>query len=272
MRTIKVTPDFYDITREQYDAKLAARTINEKALYFVLEPNGHRTLYKGTQIVGAKLDELNETIDKLNAILQDAPEEFDTLVELATVLKQLKADIEAAEQQIADLQENKLNKIWADITEQTTTNLTDILVFNRGSNVYKTTVANLLAQVDTQLYLVVAELPTTGNPNKIYLVPSSDPETQNTLDEFIWVDNAWEKIGAVSVDLSNYFNKTEINSMLDTLETSKQDKLIAGENITIEDNVISAVGGYEPDNITIGLNTEQKLEVKNNLEIDGGFL
>lgn len=95
MRTIKVTPDFYDITREQYDAKLAARTINEKALYFVLEPNGHRTLYKGTQIVGAKLDELNETIDKLNAILQDAPEEFDTLVELATVLTQLKADIEA---------------------------------------------------------------------------------------------------------------------------------------------------------------------------------
>lgn len=93
MRTIKVTPDFYDNTREQYDAKLAARTINEKALYFVLEPNGHRTLYKGTQIVGAKLDELNETIDKLNAILQDAPEEFDTLVELATELTQLKADL-----------------------------------------------------------------------------------------------------------------------------------------------------------------------------------
>jgi hypothetical protein len=64
----------------------------------------------------------------------------------------------------------------------------------------------------------------------------------------------------------------EVNNLYNT----KQDKLIAGENITIEDNVISAVGGssggYEPDNITIGLNAEQKLEVKDNLEIDGGFL
>lgn len=67
-----------------------------------------------------------------------------------------------------------------------------------------------------------------------------------------------------------------ILSKLGELNEDKQDKLIAGENITIEDNVISAVGGsdggYEPDNITIGLNEENKLEVKDNLEIDGGFL
>jgi len=213
MRTIKVTPDFYDNTREQYDAKLAARTINEKALYFVLEPNGHRTLYKGTQIVGAKLDELNETIDKLNAILQDAPEEYDTLVELATVLTQLKADLQA----------NKLNKIWTDITEQTTTNLTDILVFNRGSNVYKTTIANLLQHITVvELFTVVTELPEAGLSNKIYLVPSSNPETQNTLDEFIWVDNAWEKIGAVSVDLSNYDTKSEVDGKITAHNTSSE--------------------------------------------------
>lgn len=69
---------------------------------------------------------------------------------------------------------------------------------------------------------------------------------------------------------------TVLDAKFDTLETSKQDRLVAGENITIEDNVISVVGGsgggYEPDNITIGLNAEQKLEVKNDLEIDGGFL
>ena len=45
------------------------------------------------------------------------------------------------------------------------------------------------------------------------------------MEEFIWVDNAWEKIGAVSVDLSNYFNKTEINSLL-------ADKVDKNANIT----------------------------------------
>ena len=175
-------------------------------------------------------------------------------------------------QQIANLQANKLNKIWADITEQTTTNLTDILVFNRGSNVYKTRIANLLEHITVvELFTVVAELPEAGLPNKIYLVPSSDPETQNTLDEFIWVNNDWEKIGAVSVDLSDYFNKTEINSMLG----GKQDKLVAGENITIDatTNVISARDiGNNPDGVTIVLNEENKLKVSEKLEIDGGFL
>ena len=69
--------------------------------------------------------------------------------------------------------------------------------------------------VDNEIFEVVSVLPTTGVVNKIYLVPSIDPKTQNTLDEFIWVDDAWEIIGSVSVDLSNYFTKTEINSMLD---------------------------------------------------------
>jgi len=112
------------------------------------------------------------------------------------------------------------------------------LVFNRGSNVYRTTIANLLAKVDNEIFEVVNPLPTTGVANKIYLVPSSDPETQNALDEYIWVDGAWEKIGAVSVDLSN---------MLD----GKQDKLVAGDNITIDENTntISASAEVDPSEI-----------------------
>ena len=69
-------------------------------------------------------------------------------------------------------------------------------------------------------------MPTTGVVNKIYLVPGSE-ETQNVLDEYIWVDNAWEKIGAVKVDLSNYFNKTEINSILES-KVDKNANITAG--------------------------------------------
>jgi|LSQX01.2.fsa_nt_gb hypothetical protein len=109
----------------------------------------------------------------------------------------------------------KLDKNFSVLPTQTNPLLTDFLVLNRGTTIQKVTLGDLLAQVDNEIFEVVSVLPTTGVANKIYLVPSSDPETQNTLDEFIWVDNAWEIIGTMSVDLSNYFNKTEINSMLD---------------------------------------------------------
>ena len=119
----------------------------------------------------------------------------------------------------------KLDKNFSALPAQTNPLLTDVLVLNRGTTAQKVTLGNLLAQVDKEIFEVVSVLPATGVANKIYLVSSSNPQTQNALDEFIWVDNAWEKIGAVSVDLSNYFNKTEINSLLN-------DKVDKNANIT----------------------------------------
>lgn len=109
----------------------------------------------------------------------------------------------------------KLDKDFSALPEQANPLLTDVLVLNRGTTAQKVMLGSLLAQVDDEIFQVVSSLPATGVANKIYLVPSSNPETQNVLDEFIWVDNDWEKIGAVSVDLSNYFNKSEINAMLE---------------------------------------------------------
>lgn len=66
--------------------------------------------------------------------------------------------------------------------------------------------------------------------------------------------------------------RLEIEGLWGSLE-DKQDKLTAGDNITIVDNVISTTGGsggYEPDNITIVLNQEDKLKVSKELIIDGG--
>ena len=108
----------------------------------------------------------------------------------------------------------KLDKDFSALPTQANPLLDDVLVLNRGTIAQKVTLGNLLAQVDKEIFKVVSVLPATGVANKIYLVSSSNPQTQNALDEFIWVDDAWEKIGSVSVDLSNYFNKTEINSLL----------------------------------------------------------
>ena len=51
-------------------------------------------------------------------------------------------------------------------------------------------------------------LPEEGASRTIYLVPSSDPETANMYDEYIWTEDGWEKIGSTDIDLSNYVDLT----------------------------------------------------------------
>lgn len=90
---------------------------------------------------------------------------------------------------------------------------------------------------------VVQSLPTTGETNTIYFVPILGGVNPDVYDEYMYINNAWEKIGNTSVDLSNYYNKTET----DTLLAGKQGTLTAGNNIDITNNVIKAVGyTYNP--------------------------
>lgn len=119
---------------------------------------------------------------------------------------------------------------------------------NNLANYYLKTQTYTQAEVDALIdaaingrFRKVNALPVTGEPNIIYLVPKADPETSDACDEYIWQDNAWELIGSTSIDLSgyvtdeeltialadyltisvfsttiaNYYNKTEIGTLLD---------------------------------------------------------
>lgn len=92
-------------------------------------------------------------------------------------------------------------------------------------------------------FIVVTELPTENiDETAIYLKPVEKPTGENKFEELIYVNGKWEDLGTpnVAVDLSNYYTKEESDEKL----LAKQDKLVAGDNITIsEDNVISASGG-----------------------------
>ena len=83
---------------------------------------------------------------------------------------------------------------------------------------------------------VVQTLTETGEANTIYFVPKAGSANPDVYDEYMYINNAWEKIGSTEVDLSNYYNKTEVEGLLN----GKQDKLTAGNNITINGNTISA--------------------------------
>ena len=63
------------------------------------------------------------------------------------------------------------------------------------------------AEISVQLFTIVDVLPIEGEKNKIYLVPSEN----GMFDEYFWNDNnKWDKIGEVTIDLSNYPNKQEV--------------------------------------------------------------
>ena len=58
---------------------------------------------------------------------------------------------------------------------------------------------------------IVDTLPSIGESNLIYLVPSSDTTENNIYNEFLYVNNHWEQIGAREFEL-NPINNSIIDS------------------------------------------------------------
>lgn len=59
---------------------------------------------------------------------------------------------------------------------------------------------------------IVTELPEEGNDHTLYLVLASEPGEDPWYQEYLWLDNEWEKIGTTSIDFENYYTKDEADS------------------------------------------------------------
>lgn len=74
------------------------------------------------------------------------------------------------------------------------------------------------AQVSTDIFILVDALPDTGVDNKIYLVPGEN----GVFSEYYWTGSSWDKLGDMSLDLSDYptfdqMNDTINNAIYDVL-------------------------------------------------------
>ena len=88
----------------------------------------------------------------------------------------------------------------------------------------KAEVNQLIAAVQQFTYQSVTTLPTASadTMNKIYLVPSTNPETKNVKDEYITIATtdqgtttySWEQIGSTTVDLSGYSTTEQMNAAI----------------------------------------------------------
>lgn len=141
----------------------------------------------------------------------------------------------------------------------------------------KTAINGLLEGISTLDIEVVTDLPSSDiSTSTIYLKLNASAGVNNIYDEYIYVNSQWEIIGSTAIDLSNYYNKGEVDSKLTdkaaasdlTAHTSntdihvtasdkstwsgKQDALVSGTNIkTINNESLLGSGN-------IALTTEEK--------------
>lgn len=103
----------------------------------------------------------------------------------------------------------------------------DLVNYYLKSETYtKTEVDNLIGQISTVSFEIVQTLPQTGQSNIIYLLANSGA-APNVYDEYVWINNAWEKIGSTAIDLSSYWTSTEGQSnSLTAITTAEIDEIV----------------------------------------------
>lgn len=132
-------------------------------------------------------------------------------------------DCEKLEKRVKDLEDTRLVQSDIKAGEHITVNYApdnnQVTIEADLSNYYtQTEVNNLISAISDFHIAVVDELPQSGEARTIYLVPKPAGYENNIRNEYIWVNGDWELIGDTAVDLSNYYNKTEIDNMLNGMQ------------------------------------------------------
>lgn len=138
------------------------------------------------------------------------------------------------------------NAIKESIIDSLDSTATDKALSANQGNILKTMIGNL-ANLRIE---VVTELPSTGEVNVIYLVKKAgtNPDVH---DEYIYVENTWEKIGNTEVDLSNYYTKEQVYSKSEVYTKTEVDELLSNSGFgdvsaeapfTTSDRVITSSG------------------------------
>ena len=75
---------------------------------------------------------------------------------------------------------------------------------------------------DLDLFEVVTELPTSDiKDNRLYLLINGESIESNNYDIYLYVNNDWEQLDGLEFDIGNFYNKTEMDTLLaDKVDTS----------------------------------------------------
>lgn len=131
-----------------------------------------------------------------------------------------------------------------------------------------------LGNLDTQIALVVNQLPTTDiKTNKIYLVRKNEPGQDNAYVEYVYINNSWEKLGEYtpSIDLSEYSLKSQTVSSAAFVANSGNTQLqltnANGSKSSVHVPIVETPGVSSSGQLTSGQNGF--MSVSDKVKLDG---
>lgn len=145
-----------------------------------------------------------------------------------------------------------------------TNTVNDLANYYAKSDTYsQTEINNLVSAIPKFAIAVAQQLPTEDiSTTTIYLVPS-DSESGDLYKEYIYVNNAWELLGIQKADLTNYYNKTEVDSLLSNKADSSTVSALStqvGTNTSNISTLTSQVGTNTSDISSLNTTVSNKAD------------
>lgn len=214
--------------------------------------------YKGTEeeynnaltIAPVAVDKINNadttpTKDSTNLVLSGGVKDA-----IDSLNSDFNADLATINSSITNLSDEIDNIVNVEIGDQLKSSIIDNLTSSDTEKALSARQGKILKELIDNLanlqITVVDTLPTTGESNIIYLVKKAGTGT-DIHDEYVYVEGNWEKIGTTDVDLTNYYTKTQVDSIKDTLDNKISNNTLSITNITTN-------GSITPENLKIQKN------------------
>lgn len=180
--------------------------------------------------------QIPEVVDKLKAIDSTPTEGSNNLVTSGGVkdaIDNLEASLSGSIENIIDVEIS--NQIKSSIVDNLLSDDVNKSLSAKQGKILKGIIDNL-ANIQ---FLVVDVLPSSDiKSNIIYLVKKKGSGT-DVHDEYIYIENNWEKIGDTSIDLTNYYTKEEVE---ERLSESGYGDVTAAAEFSTADRVITSNG------------------------------
>ena len=109
-----------------------------------------------------------------------------------------------------------------DVSAFITRLVNDLVNYYKKSETYsKAEIDGLVSAIPKFAIKVVNELPSQNiSETTVYLLTSQTQESGNLYTEYLYVGNKWELLGSQTVDLSDYYTKSQVDTLLSGLSVS----------------------------------------------------
>lgn len=183
--------------------------------------------------------DLVPTKDSVNLVLsggvKDAIDSLNTSID---------ADLETINNSITTINNNITNIVNTEISNQIKSSIVDNLTSSETEKSLSAKQGKVLKDLIDSLanlqITIVNSLPSVGESNIIYLVKKSGTGT-DVHDEYIYVEGAWEKIGTTDIDLSDYYTKSQVDTITNGLDNKISNNTLRINNITTNGSITPEV-------------------------------